>query len=249
MIEIIEHRGGWCKGIKKYDEQKLQNSYKAFCNSFERKNGIETDIRDMEGDIVISHDIPSGKEVRLEKILSLLVENYNSLETLALNIKSDGIQKKLKETLEKYDIDRYFVFDILIPEVFMFKKYGLNYYLRHSEYEPSPKKRGCLLYKHAKGVWLDQLIEPKGGTEQISWISRDVIQSHLNEGKKVAIASPELHLWGRMHPYKLYKLIWNHYKEVFKNLRSCGYKLNNIAICTDLPKEARIFFWALHDNE
>ena len=52
MIEVISHRGLW----KKLEEQ---NTIEAFYDSLEAGFGIETDIRDNCGDLVISHDIPT----------------------------------------------------------------------------------------------------------------------------------------------------------------------------------------------
>ena len=51
MIQIISHRGFW-----KNDEEK--NTLEAFQKSFSNGFGIETDIRDLDGRIVISHDVP-----------------------------------------------------------------------------------------------------------------------------------------------------------------------------------------------
>ena len=58
-IQILEHRAGWLDEIKNIKNKKLQNSELGFKKTFTRNNGLETDLRDFNGEIVISHDIPS----------------------------------------------------------------------------------------------------------------------------------------------------------------------------------------------
>ena len=53
-MEIIAHRGFW---RKKTD----QNTIGAFKLALNNHFGIETDIRDQNGQLVISHDIPKKK--------------------------------------------------------------------------------------------------------------------------------------------------------------------------------------------
>ena len=92
-MKIISHRGYW----KRLAEQ---NTIKAFQRSFALGFGTETDIRDLQGELVVSHDMPKGDEMRLEKFLALVssYEDAHSL-TLALNIKSDGLLIPLKNIL------------------------------------------------------------------------------------------------------------------------------------------------------
>ena len=52
-MQIISHRGFW----KSKNEQ---NTIISFQRSFENGFGIETDIRDLNGKLVISHDIPQN---------------------------------------------------------------------------------------------------------------------------------------------------------------------------------------------
>ena len=72
---ILAHRGIWNEIVE-------QNTMIAFKRAFERKIGIETDIRDYNGEIVISHDIPSGKMLFLSdffkeyKKFNVILKNY-----------------------------------------------------------------------------------------------------------------------------------------------------------------------------
>jgi len=207
-MEIISHRGYW----KSVEEK---NKKSAFENSFSLDFGTETDFRDFCGQLVVSHDIASSESITVE----LFFKIYNKHEhrrTLALNIKSDGLQAKIKEAVQKYDITDYFVFDMSIPDTIGYINLDINFYSRQSEYEPKPA-----FYSECKGVWLDAF----NGT----WYDNEVILEHIANKKKVAIVSPELHKRGHLK-------LWEQLKA--DNL----YQLDDIILCTDLPEDAQSFF-------
>jgi hypothetical protein len=66
MIKILAHRGQWNLPEKK-------NSLSAFERAFSNGYGIETDIRDYKGELVISHNIADETAPKLSELLSLLV--------------------------------------------------------------------------------------------------------------------------------------------------------------------------------
>ena len=88
---ILSHRGYW-----KTAEEK--NTLKAFERSFSMGFGTETDIRDYECELVISHDIADEKSIKLEDFFRIY-DDFNKSLPLALNIKADGLQLKLKSLL------------------------------------------------------------------------------------------------------------------------------------------------------
>ena len=93
-MKILSHRGFW----KNSDEK---NKFSSFERTIKNGFGTETDLRDYNGEIVISHDIANNNVLNLDHIFSL----FSDLElTLALNIKSDGLQKilKMRQGLEKF---------------------------------------------------------------------------------------------------------------------------------------------------
>jgi len=234
-IEIIEHRGGWCDSFENVHIQDIQNSMKTFEKSFQRGNGIEFDIRDLNGVLVISHNMPTGEESRLEELLKLY-HKYKCSSSLAINIKSSELQGSLKSLLEKYKIKNYFTFDMSIPDTLKYMQAGLTFYIRHSEYE---SYHDPYLYEKATGVWLDQFNEISYNS---SWQTRKILEKHLRKDKKVVIVSPELHPWGRRPQDKLYQKVWSIYKENFESLLLKNYNISKIAICTDFPEEAYQFF-------
>ena len=62
---ILSHRGYW-----KSEEERNQEV--AFHRSFDLGYGTETDIRDIQGKLVISHDMPQGNEITFEELLQIM---------------------------------------------------------------------------------------------------------------------------------------------------------------------------------
>jgi hypothetical protein len=95
--------------------------------------GIELDIRDdhKTGELILAHD-PFVEGENFDKYL----ENYHH-NTLILNIKSERVELKCLELLEKYDIKNYFFLDSSFPMINLLNtKYSNNKIAsRYSEYE------------------------------------------------------------------------------------------------------------------
>lgn len=144
-MDIIAHRGIWNKSADK-------NSIEAFKLSFNEKFGIETDLRDYQGSIVISHDpVINEKNILFFEDLLKLYKNSKSKNVLALNIKCDGIISEAETMLNKYKIKNYFFFDMTIPEFINASRKNIKkIFCRNSEYESFEK-----LLNLTKGVWLD----------------------------------------------------------------------------------------------
>lgn len=204
-MQFLAHRGFWIDPAEK-------NTPLACRRAFEHSFGIETDLRDFQGEIVISHDIPTEKSFTFEAFLQLYVQF--SPTCLALNVKADGLQTEVELLLSKYKVKDYFLFDMSIPDTLGYLAKNLIVFTRHSEYEPNPA-----LYESAQGVWLDEF---KG-----HWLHRTIIEQHLNQGKKIAIVSPELHK-------RSYQTEWADYAWLKSN--------PNAYLCTDFPLDAQRFF-------
>jgi len=210
-MKILSHRGFWYEEIEK-------NSLGAFRNSFKNSFGIETDLRDYNGDLVISHNIPNKDCEKVDSFFEL----YNSFDnkdsfSLALNIKSDGLQKILSEKLVKYDIKNYFVFDMSIPDTLGYIEKKINFFIRQSEIE-----KELPFYEKADGVWIDCFYN--------DWVTENLIQGHLKNNKKVCLVSPELHKRDHL--------------EFWDSLRKMDLIFNDkVFICTDFPKDAKEYFY------
>jgi hypothetical protein len=206
---ILSHRGWW-----KSDNEK--NKEAAFMHSFNSGYGTETDIRDYCGKLVISHDIADSSCMSVEDFFTIY-NQFDSTLPLAMNIKADGLQKELKRCLLEYNINNYFVFDMSVPDGLGYLKHGLKSFTRQSEYEKSPS-----FYNDAVGVWIDEF--------HTHWITKEVIEFHIKNNKRICIVSPDLHK-------RAYNIEWEHYKQIEAELG-----IDNIMICTDNPEVAKEFF-------
>lgn len=208
-MKILSHRGYWKKVYE-------TNQIIAFERSFSLGFGTETDIRDYQGDLVISHDIADENCISVKELFEIY-NKYDITLLLALNIKADGLQVKLKELLKEYKIENYFVFDMSVPDGLQYLNYNVKAFTRESEYEKIPS-----FYDRAYGVWLDEF--------QGHWINKEVIEKHIQNDKQICIVSPDLHK-------RKYQKEWQHYKEIEKELG-----IDNLMICTNYPEIAKEFF-------
>ncbi|MBR1480179.1 MAG: hypothetical protein IJ599_04820 [Alphaproteobacteria bacterium] len=84
-IEVLAHRGYW--------EKEEENTKVAFERALGNNFGIETDLRDICGEITISHNMPKGYEMSFEEVLRLLAGRNLPI---ARNIKADGQADEIK---------------------------------------------------------------------------------------------------------------------------------------------------------
>jgi len=206
-VVILSHRGYW-------EREEEKNTLGAFKRSFDCGFGVEIDVRDYCGGVVISHDVADADALKFEEFLDLY-SGFNGL-TLAINIKSDGLQTLLGDLLKKYQVEDYFVFDMSVPDGLEYIKLGMNVFTRESEFESSPA-----FYEQSCGVWMDCF--------EREWFGEDEIRQHLSRGKKVCVVSGELH--SRQHlPF---------WQELVKLTVVDDERL---MICTDYPQQARRVF-------
>ena len=143
-----------------------------------KKCGIEFDLRDHSGNIILQHD-PFIKGEDFESFL----KQYNH-GTLILNIKSERIEFRVLELIKKYNIKNYFFLDSSFPMIDQLIKLGEdNISIRFSEYE-------CL----------NTALDLKN---KIKWLWGDCFNffpiNNLNypkikeNGLKICLVSPELH--------------------------------------------------------
>lgn len=209
-MDLVAHRGYW-------KEKSQQNTLSSLELAIDKGYGIETDLRDFDGKVVISHDPPApniSHRIYFEDLLRYYVQKKSSV-TLALNVKTDGISLWIKDLLSKYNIKNYFIFDCSVPELLRYQRAELSYYSRESDIESVPS-----LYNKAKGIWLDQF----GSL----WFKEKDIRKHLENGKLVCVVSSDLH--GR------------DYRECWNMLKGLKDSYAQLALCTDFPDEAKEFF-------
>jgi glycerophosphoryl diester phosphodiesterase len=207
-MTLLAHRGLWAVAS-------ARNTLQAFRDAFASGWGVELDVRDLDGEPVISHDPPTAGALAFGTV----VEEYlahGSPGLLAVNVKSDGLPAMIAEALAGVPAERWFAFDMSVPDTRGYLGAALPYYTRHSDLEPAPA-----LYELARGVWLDDF----AGV----FIDEAKIAAHLDAGKHVAVVSPELH--GRAHG------------EVWAQWRRWGvWRDPRVHLCTDHPLEAQEAF-------
>ena len=207
-MEIIAHRGFWLS-------LEERNQLPAFERAVSAGIGTETDFRDYNGKLVISHNVADSSCMDADVFFAM----YKGTErTLALNIKADGIQELLKKLIDKHKIQNYFCFDMSVPDTLLYPEFNLTYFVRQSEYEVIND-----LYKDSAGVWLDGFISD-------DWITPQLIYDHRKNDKKVCIVSSDLHK--------------RDYMELWKRIKTDSI-LNDcsVILCTDYPDKAKEYFY------
>ncbi|KPC35433.1 Uncharacterized protein ABJ99_3842 [Pseudomonas syringae pv. cilantro] len=169
-MQIISHRGYWL-------ENGERNLAVAFHRSFDLGFGTETDVRDVAGQLVVSHDMPVGGELTLDGLLDIMAGRNLPL---AINVKADGMALALRETFARHGHTNWFAFDMAVPDMRSYLQEKVLTYTRLSDVEPSPA-----WIDQAAGVWLDGF--------DSEWFSNQVIDDLLARGKRVCVVSPELH--------------------------------------------------------
>lgn len=204
---ILAHRGWWLDPAEK-------NTAQAFARALAAGFGIETDIRDCDGMVVVAHDPPRGKRHMALDDLLKLYDEAGQPGALALNVKADGLQDQVFRALDQRGITNAFVFDMAVPDALGYLSIGVCTFTRQSEVEPVPA-----FLERASGVWLDCF--------QRDWITKQVIESHRKEGRLVALVSPELHRRSK-------EAAWRQWLD-------CPLD-PSLMICTDFPDRAREYF-------
>lgn len=206
-MQFLAHRGQWLQAAEKNTPEAL---IRALTNGW----GIETDIRDLDGELVISHDMPHSGAFTVQEFF----ETYSSRgfeSFLALNIKSDGLTDSLKKLFIKYNIWNYFCFDMSVPDTLIYLKENVKTAIRVSEYECEGK-----LSSEGYALWVDSFTDKPLDIGNIyRWVT---------EGKKVCLVSPELH---HREPYDT----WHRLARLPEHIRMN----DSLMLCTDQPAMAR----------
>lgn len=206
---IIAHRGLW---KDKADANTLDSIQRAMAHGL----GIELDVRDCKGELVISHDIPNPDlEYPLFNTILSLVSGYKNSGFIMVDIKSCGLSMRLEDACQN---NSHFLFmGMPLTEMLDFRDRGLPFLTRQSEYEPDP-----VLYDEAAGVWIDLF---DSDSKLVEWTSK-----HLNNQKLVCIVSAELNQRDHFDQWKLIR-------------DKMPYKDDRIMLCTDCIDEAITYFW------
>lgn len=205
-MKIIAHRGFW-----KTESEK--NTMKALMRAVENGFGFETDFRDCEGKILISHNPPKGTEITAENVFKMYRE-AGCEEPLALNIKADGLQDMMADLLKKYDITNYFFFDMSVCDTVIYVDKKLKIASRLSEFETEMP-----FYKDCTTIWIDYFNSDGPTTQKV--------KQTLQNKKIACVVSPELHK-------RNYTMMWQQLLPIKDD--------PNLYLCTDYPDKAKEYF-------
>ena len=149
--------------------------------------GVEIDIRPEGNMLILNHDPHQGGE-NFEEWLNQYQHAF-----VILNIKSEGIEKRVIEMVEKKGIKDYFLLDVTPPYMVKLAKQGYgNLSVRASPFEPI---NSSLAYAKAfpgkfSWVFIDVMTKEEGKTQLILNLKR--YQKLKKEGYKICLVSPEL---------------------------------------------------------
>lgn len=186
--QIFAHRGFWKEGGF------APNSIESLESAFEKGFAVETDVRDQQEEIVISHD-PCGSST-----YSSFNQELLALGGIAINIKSDGLVPRFAELREHLQESQSFVFDCSFPQILQFRKASIPHALRISEYEKE-------LPWNPDYIWLDAFND--------DWWVKDAKIRNMMDQTPTIIVSPELH--GRE-----FLLVWEEFSKLTQEVENIG---------------------------
>ena len=207
-MEVLAHRGWWT-------HRSETNSIEALLKAVDAGYGIETDIRDYDGQLVISHDVPDSKSLPFSEFVDVLCRRPRATDvSFAWNIKSDGLHSLFSAALPRILWKKSFVFDMSVPDMRGYFSIGSNVFTRLSEFEKEPS-----YLDQSQGIWLDAF--------DGEWFGANTVIDLRQLGKSVCIVSSELH--GRDHAD-----LWDMLKSIKDR--------QGLMLCTDFPADAESFF-------
>ena len=147
-------------------------------DSIPRGIGIEFDVHAYGSELVVSHD-PFCRGVKLHNFLK-----HNKDRFCAINIKEEGIEKKVIDLSLKIGLKNFFLFDVNLPQICKLGDRYRNFLcLRISEYEKPNLKE---LKNFSRYIWVDSF---KGKF----WMSQEEISNLKQLNFNLCFVSPELH--------------------------------------------------------
>lgn len=150
--------------------------------------GVEVDLRDVGGRVVLQHD-PFKEGEDFEDYL----KHYNH-GTIILNVKSERIEPRVIELLDRYNISQYFFLDSSFPMVHFLSESGeKKVALRFSEFEGIDTL--LLMSGRVEWVWVDCFSKLP-----ITAVNAKILKEHKF---KLCLVSPELQ--GQSHKLEAYK--------------------------------------------
>lgn len=138
---------------------------------------IEFDVRDSNGICIVQHD-PFVSGVELETFLKAAGDRF-----FIVNIKSEGIEERVLETLKRLGYERFFLLDCSFPKIIeLTKKNEKRIAVRYSEYESI--ETVLKMTGKVDWVWVDCFTSFP--------LTKSMADLLKRAGMKICIVSPEL---------------------------------------------------------
>lgn len=149
--------------------------------------GVEVDVRTYKNKLILSHEPFSDGDL-LDDYLS----NFNHA-LIVLEIKEEGIEKKVINASKKHGIKNYFLLSVSFPFIYILSKNGVKKIaVRYSEFEDILT---CLSLKNkVEWVWVDSFTRLPLDKESFAKLK--------SANFKVCLVSPER--WGRQQDIEKY---------------------------------------------
>jgi hypothetical protein len=145
---------------------------------FSKCDGIEFDIRDSDGHLIVQHDA-----FKTGQLFSEFLEYCPANKFYIVNVKAEGVEELAIQMLEAAGIQNFFLLDCGIPAIMKLKKRGeRRIAIRFSEVEPVEMVtalQGC-----ATWVWVDCF--------QKYPLTAEIAERFQQQGLKICLVSPDL---------------------------------------------------------
>lgn len=154
-------------------------------------NGVELDVRYHNDNLVLHHD-PFGHHVNAPESFEHFLEQWRHRGPMILNVKTEGIERKCIELMNRYQVADWFFLDMSMPYFAMYAPKAVsgeiegftpaNLAVRFSEREPV--EYALAFEGQAKWVWVDCFTHLP--------LNADNYHQLKDAGFKFCLVSPEL---------------------------------------------------------
>lgn len=160
--------------------------------SIPKNFGIELDVRYHEDELVLHHDPFSHHKSPKPENFSKFLSSYHCEGVMILNLKTEGVEEKCIDLMNKFKIKNWFFLDLSMPYFVKYSKlaasgsikgFGVeNLAVRFSEEEPI--EYALNFAKKASWVWVDCFTKMSLDDESYKKLK--------DAGFKICLVSPEL---------------------------------------------------------
>lgn len=148
---------------------------------FKDADGIEFDIRDSNGELIVHHDAFAKPETC--QLFDDFLEHCPTDKLYIVNVKAEGIEERVIAALTKRGIHNFFLLDCGLPAMYKLSQKGeRRLAIRFSEYESLETVR--LMKDRVQWVWVDVF--------SVLPLTTQSIQQIRDWGLKICLVSPEL---------------------------------------------------------